>query len=60
MIGVRACLPGQMARDLVLPASDFERAEPGSPVRDLVRLKDGPWDQRPTCGPPSSAATAGH
>jgi Ser/Thr protein kinase RdoA (MazF antagonist) len=26
---------------------DFERAEPGPAVRDLVRLDYGPWDQRP-------------
>ena len=26
---------------------DFERAEPGPAVRDLVRLEYGPWDQRP-------------
>jgi Ser/Thr protein kinase RdoA (MazF antagonist) len=26
---------------------DFERAEPGPAIGDLVRLETGPWDQRP-------------
>jgi Ser/Thr protein kinase RdoA (MazF antagonist) len=30
-----------------LAVIDFERAEPGAAVRDLVRLEYGPWDQRP-------------
>jgi Ser/Thr protein kinase RdoA (MazF antagonist) len=29
-----------------LAVIDFERAEPGPAVRDLVRLEYGPWDQR--------------
>jgi Ser/Thr protein kinase RdoA (MazF antagonist) len=35
----------QASRQLAL--IDFERAEPGPAVRDLVRLAYGPWDQRP-------------
>lgn len=35
----------QAARQLAL--IDFERAEPGPAVRDMVRLEYGPWDQRP-------------
>lgn len=42
---VRNWLWNQAARQLAM--IDFERAETGPAVRDLVRLEYGPWDQRP-------------
>jgi len=42
---LRNWLWNQAARQLAI--IDFERAETGPAVRDLVRLEYGPWDQRP-------------
>ena len=42
---LRNWLWNQATRQLAM--IDFERAETGPAVRDLVRLEYGPWDQRP-------------